>query len=152
MNRQITAAYALLAFSLVNITWSTLFQQKLPWAEVVEDSRTRGWRAFFYHTSDPGSVCWFGIFSGVLILTFSIAQFILVHKYVRENNPAHLRVLLHACIGIYVIIFMLMLAMNSSVAHYLRGWGARRGLFDHSLVFFICQFTAIGLLYPPTSP
>lgn len=141
------AAYVLFSIGLINIIWSTLFQEKTSWNEVIRMFNGRdGYQAFFIHTSKPGSVCWFGILSGILIILYSVIQFILVDKYLRNDDKTSLQSLLNASIGINVVILLLMFVMNSTFAHYGQGVGFRLGLFEHSLIYFICQFIAIGWL------
>lgn len=141
------AAIALLAFSILAILWSTLLQPKIPLKQVQDLYKTMGAKAFFYHTSDAGSVCWFGVFSGILLVIYSIVQLSFAIDFVKSNDRENMKRLLIASIVINLIVFFLMLFMNSYFAHSLRGF-KRRGLFDNSIPFFVTQFIAIALLWP----
>lgn len=139
-----SAALFFLIISIFAILWSTLLQKKIPWEFVMAKYAKQGIRAFFYHTTDPGSVCWFGIASGVLITFYAIVQVSLVSRYIQQDNKAHLQRLLNASIGINIVVLILMFLMNSWFVN------KNRSLFENSFPFFICQFIAIGLLYGQT--
>lgn len=141
------AAIVLLTFSIFAIIWSTLLQPKIPLIRVQHMYNKIGTKSFFYHTSDPGSVCWFGVFSGVLIVIYSSIQLWLVIDFLKSDDQTNIKRLLIASIVINLIIFFLMLLMNSYFVHSLRGI-QRHGLFENSIPFFVTQFIAIGLLWP----
>lgn len=158
MQTQQQIALGLLGVSMINIFWSTLLQEKKPWDTFTWEWRRFGpMRAFFGHPPVAGSVCYFGIVSGILILIFNAIQLSLAIRYVREKKTDALRTLLKVSIALNVIIFVLMLLMNSFAIHYFvlrihfkMKIEVPHGLFDNSIIYFIAQFTAIKLLYSPS--
>lgn len=142
-------AFAMLGIGMLNITWSTLLQEKIDWAWVQGAyDGSLGYQAFLMHRPIAGSVCYLGIFSGILILLFNAIQFGLIQRFLKRKDSKQLKKLLDASIGINVVIFFLMLGMNSFASHYYVEGIHRHGLFENSLLYFVAQFTAIGLLYP----
>lgn len=141
------AASVLLTFSILAIIWSTLLQPKIPLKKVQDMYAKIGIQSFFYHTHHAGSVCWFGVVSGFLIVLYSIIQLALVIHFLKSDDQTSMKRLLIASIVINLVIFFCMLFMNSYFVHSLRGFN-QRGLFDNSIPFFVAQFTAIGLLWP----
>lgn len=128
---------SLLVISILNITWSTLFQKKIPWSVVKENRKTMGNLAFFYHTEHPGSVCWFGIFSGVLILIFGIVQLALVIYFLKKQDTTSLIILMYVSLGINLLITILMTLMNP-------------GLLKNSSIYLLCQYVAICVVFIKT--
>lgn len=119
----------LLLVSMINIFWSTLLQKKIPWSNVDRMKQKWGLRAYFIHADHPGAVCWFGIFSGILILAFTIIQLSLVIHFYQTEDHDSLYSLMVASLVIACIILLLMSLMNS-------------GLLINSAVFLICQIVA----------
>jgi hypothetical protein len=128
-------ALVLIICSLINIIWSTLLQEKIPWNKVLEWKNEEGALAFFYHTETPGSVCWFGIFSGLLISIFLVVQIALVSYFSSEETYSEnaLEIIMYMSLAIVSLIALMTYVMN-------------RGLFKNSLVFLVCQYIAIGLI------
>lgn len=141
-------ALTLICVSTLAVAWSTLFQEKLPYEIFQFYLEQYGWKAFLVHTSAPGSVCWFGVATGVFIVSYTGIQIWKVIECLQKGEDARdtLKILLISSIVVNVIIFFAMLFANSYVAHAYRG-NARIGLFDQTLPFFVCQFVAIPLLW-----
>lgn len=106
---------------------------------------------YFVHASEPGAVCYFGIMSGRLIILYNILILILL-----ENE--HYSIFKWVNLGITILIFVLMLAMNSSFAHLHRSsYKSKivspsvlyqfRGLFDNSIPYFLCHIGILVLLF-----
>lgn len=125
--------------SLLSILWSTQFQERY-------HKKRAPLKDYFIHTTQPGSVCQFGIDSGKLIILLIIIQMYLTHTYITKKDKKSLNTLMYVSITILSIIFISMLSMNSGISNkiHMKKWS--RGLFENSIPFFLFQVLSIILM------
>lgn len=150
MEWKIFVIRSLLIIAIINIYWATQKQKQLDMNILSE--RYGSFTKYFIHSSEPGAVCYFGIISGRLIILYNILILILLEK---DSNFSALK---WTNLGITILIFVLMLIMNSSFAHIRRSSPQTkiitpgllyqfRGLFDNSIPYFLCHIGILILLF-----